>query len=274
MTTRTIIVHSHEQETAKKIAQEIQGEIEKNKKHFRIHTKTEFDIDNLRTENSVDLNIFDYSFDYSNIKLMVSDMDSTLISIETIDEVAKEVGLYSEVSLITEEAMQGNLDFSESFKKRLSILKGVRTESFEVVFNNRMKLNPGARELITFFSSNQIKTALVSGGITYFAEKVKNKLGIDTFKANEVEIIDESITGNALGKVVDGKAKAGYIEELCEFYDINSEQVIAIGDGANDLEMMKVAGLSVAYKGKPILRKNCTIQINHSGLDCLIDFFE
>ena len=274
MTTRTLIVHSHEQETAKKIAQEIQGEIEKNKKHFRIHTKTEFDIDNLRTENSVDLNIFDCSFDYSNIKLMVSDMDSTLISIETIDEVAKEVGLYSEVSLITEEAMQGNLDFSESFKKRLSILKGVRTESFEAVFNNRMNLNPGARELITFFSSNQIKTALVSGGITYFAEKVKNKLGIDTFKANEVEIIDESITGNALGKVVDGKAKAGYIEELCEFYDINSEQVIAIGDGANDLEMMKVSGLSVAYKGKPILRKNCDIQINHSGLDCLIDFFE
>ena len=274
MTTRTLIVHSHEQEIAKKIAQEIQGEIEKNKSHFRVHTKTNFDINNLRHRNSVDLNIFDYSFDYSNIKLMVSDMDSTLISIETIDEVAKEVGLYSEVSLITEEAMQGNLDFSESFKKRLSILKGVRTESFEAVFNNRMNLNPGARELITFFSSNQIKTALVSGGITYFAEKVKNKLGIDTFKANEVEIIDESITGNALGKVVDGKAKAGYIEELCELYDLSSDQVIAIGDGANDLEMMKVAGLSVAYKGKPILRKNCDIQINHSGLDSLIDFFE
>ena len=136
-----------------------------------------------------------------------------------------------------------------------------------------MNLNPGARELIKFFSSNQIKTALVSGGINYFAKKVKNKLGIDTFKANEVEIIDESITGNALGKVVDGKAKARYIEELCELYDINSEQVIAIGDGANDLEMMKLAGLSVAYKGKPILRKNCNIQINHSGLDCLIDFF-
>ena len=136
-----------------------------------------------------------------------------------------------------------------------------------------MDLNPGARELITFFSSDKIKTALVSGGITYFAEKVKNNLGINTFKANEVEIIDESITGNALGKVVDGKAKAGYIEELSELYDLNSEQVIAIGDGANDLEMMKVAGLSVAFKGKPILRKNCDIQINHSGLDSLIDFF-
>jgi len=273
MTTRTLIVHSHEQDAAEKIALKLQGEIETNKNHFRIHTQINFDINKLRATNSVDLNIFDHSFDYNNIKLMVSDMDSTLISIETIDEVAREVGLSNEVSLITEEAMQGHLDFSESFKKRLSILKGVRTESFDAVCSKKMKLNPGARELITFFSSNHIKTALVSGGITYFAEKVKNNLGVDSFRANEVEIIDNSITGKVLGNVIDGKAKANYIEELCEYYELNSNQVIAIGDGANDIEMMKIAGLAVAYRGKPILKENCDIQINHSGLDTLIDFF-
>jgi len=274
MTTRTLIVHSNELKAAEKLTLKLHGEIETKKNHFRIHTKTNFEIDKLRTLNSVDLNIYDPSFDYNKIKLMVSDMDSTLISIETIDEVAREVGLSNEVSLITEEAMQGHLDFSESFKKRLSILKGVSTESFEAVYNNKMNLNPGASELINFFNSNHIKSALVSGGISYFAEKVKNQLEIDAFKANEVEIIDGSITGKVLGNVVDAKAKANYIYELCDFFELDPNQVIAIGDGANDIEMMKIAGLSVAYRGKPILRKNCDIQINHSGLDCLIDFFE
>ena len=274
MTIQTLIVHDHNIETAKKVALDINGELEARKSHFRVHTKSNFEIENLRSHHSVDLNIFDQGFDYDNIKLMVSDMDSTLISIETIDEVARQVGLSNEVSFITEEAMQGQLDFSESFKKRLSILKGVGTESFNEVYKNKMELNPGASELVKFLKSINIKTALVSGGINFFAEKVSDVLGIDTYRANDVEIKNEALTGKVLGAVVDAKAKANYIEELCNYYGISPKQVIAIGDGANDLEMMKVAGLSVAYHGKPILKKSCNIQINFGGLDSLIDFFD
>jgi phosphoserine phosphatase len=274
MTIQTLIVHEHNIETAKKVAFNINGELEARNSHFRVHTKSNFEIENLRSHHSVDLNIFDQGFDYDNIKLMVSDMDSTLISIETIDEVARQVGLSNEVSFITEEAMQGQLDFSESFKKRLSILKGAGTESFNEVYKNKMELNPGASELVKFLKSIKIKTALVSGGINFFAEKVSDVLGIDTYRANDVEIKNEALTGKVLGAIVDAKAKANYIEELCKHYRLSPKQVIAIGDGANDLEMMKLAGLSVAYHGKPILKKSCNIQINFGGLDSLIDFFD
>jgi len=274
MTTRTLIVHSNDLKTAEIVALMINGEIEIKNNHFRIHSITNFEIENLRSMVEADLNILDQNFDYNNIKLMVSDMDSTLISIETIDEVASEVGLSEEVSLITEEAMQGHLDFSESFKKRLSILKGTNSKSFHEVYKNKMMLNPGASELVNFFKSINVKTALVSGGINYFAEKVKERLDIDSFRANDVEIINGALTGKLIGRVIDAKAKAEYIEELCKHYDLQSKQVIAIGDGANDLEMMKLAGLSVAYHSKPILKKYCDIQINFGGLDCMIDFFD
>ena len=274
MTTGTLIVHSNKQKVAEKLALILDGEIETKKNHLRIHITRNFDIHYLRASFNVDLNIFNNDFDYRQIKLMVSDMDSTLISIETIDEVAREVGLSQEISLITEKAMQGYLDFSESFKKRLSILKGVRTESFNAVYENKLKLNSGASELVNFFKSTNVKTALVSGGIKYFAEKVKDQLGIDTYRANDVEINNETLTGKVFGNIVDAKAKAKYIEELCVLYELKPNQVIAIGDGANDLEMMKLAGLSVAFHGKPILKKNCDIQINYGGLNSLIDFFD
>ena len=274
MTTGTLIVHGNKQRIAEKLALILDGEIETKKNHLRIHITRNFDIHSLRASFNVDLNIFNNDFDYRQIKLMVSDMDSTLISIETIDEVAREVGLSHEISLITEKAMQGHLDFSESFKKRLSILKGVRTESFNAVYENKLKLNSGASELVNFFKSTNVKTALVSGGINYFAEKVKDQLGIDTYRANDVEINNETLTGKVFGNIVDAKAKAKYIEELCVLYELKPNQVIAIGDGANDLEMMKLAGLSVAFHGKPILKKNCDIQINYGGLNSLIDFFD
>ena len=274
MTTGTLIVHSNKQKVAEKLALILDGEIETKKNHLRIHITRNFDIHYLRASFNVDLNIFNNDFDYRQIKLMVSDMDSTLISIETIDEVAREVGLSQEISLITEKAMKGHLDFSESFKKRLSILKGVSTESFNAVYENKLKLNSGASELVNFFKSTNVKTALVSGGINYFAEKVKDQLGIDTYRANDVEINNETLTGKVFGNIVDSKAKAKYIEELCVLYELKPNQVIAIGDGANDLEMMKLAGLSVAFHGKPILKKNCDIQINYGGLNSLIDFFD
>ena len=271
---KTLLIHNLETATAEKIALELNGEIEYKKSHFRIHTKKSFDMKSYRLLCDFDLNIFDNNFDYQNIRLMVSDMDSTLITVETIDEVAKEVGLTGEISSITERAMQGDLDFTESFVKRVSLLEGISSSSLESVYSKKVKLSPGAKNLINHFKSNQVKTAMVSGGLNFFAKKLQAELEIEKYRANNVEIIYGLMTGNVLGKVIDAKEKALYIKELCEEFKLKNDQVVAIGDGANDIEMMKVAGMSVAYHAKPLLKEYCNIQINFGGLDSLIHFFE
>lgn len=270
----TLIIHSQDLIIAEKLTRSLKGDLEKRKNHFRIHTNFNFTIEKLRLENTVDINLYQKRFNFADIKLVVSDMDSTLITIETIDEIAKASGMSSEVALITEQAMQGRLDFTESFKKRVSILKGVNTSAFESVYNNSLKLSPGAKELINFFKSTGIKSAIISGGLSYFAERLHNSLGVDTYRANNVEVANNSLTGAVEGKIIDANEKANYINELCALYQLKREQVIAIGDGANDLEMMKIAGVSVAYHAKPLLQKNCDVIINYGGLDSVIDFFE
>lgn len=270
----TLIIHSQDLIIAEKLTRSLKGDLEKRKNHFRIHTNFNFTIEKLRLENTVDINLYQKRFNFADIKLVVSDMDSTLITIETIDEIAKASGMSSEVALITEQAMQGRLDFTESFKKRVSILKGVNTSAFESVYNNSLKLSPGAKELINFFKSTGIKSAIISGGLSYFAERLHNSLGVDTYRANNVEVANNSLTGAVEGKIIDANEKANYIDELCALYQLKREQVIAIGDGANDLEMMKIAGVSVAYHAKPLLQKNCDVIINYGGLDSVIDFFE
>ena len=271
---KTIIIHSQDLSLAQKLSKSLSGDLEQRKRHFRIHTSNSFNLDHLRELNKVDLNLVSETFNFSEVRLMVSDMDSTLVTIETIDEIAKAVGMSNEVAEITEQAMQGNLDFTEAFKKRISILSGVNTSSFETVYDNHLQLSPGVPELIKFFKSLGIKSAVISGGLVYFAERLKNQLGLDTFQANNVEINNNCLTGKVLGKVIDAKEKANYIYELCELYHLKTEQVIAIGDGANDLEMMKIAGISVAYRAKPVLQKTCAIVLNYSGLDSVIDFFD
>ena len=270
---KTIIIHSQDLSLAQKLSKSLSGDLEQRKRHFRIHTSNSFNLDHLRELNKVDLNLVSETFNFSEVRLMVSDMDSTLITIETIDEIAKAAGMSNEVAEITEQAMQGNLDFTESFKKRVSILSGVNTSSFETVYDNHLQLSPGVPELIKFFKSLGIKSAVISGGLVYFAERLKNQLGLDTFQANNVEIDNNCLTGKVLGKVIDAKEKANYIYELCELYQLETDQVIAIGDGANDLEMMEVAGISVAYRAKPVLQEKCDIVINYSGLDSVRDFF-
>ena len=271
---KTLIMHSQDLLMAKELSAALKGDLEQRTRHFRIHTNNKFNINQLRLMHKVDLNLLNEEFNFSKVRLLVSDMDSTLITIETIDEIAKETGMSNEVASITEQAMLGNLDFTESFKKRVSILKGVNTATFETVYNNHLKLNPGALKLINFFKSIQVKSAVVSGGLSYFAERLHRQLGIDTFRANNVEISNNHLTGKVLGKVIDASEKANYVNELCNLYHLERNQVIAIGDGANDLKMMKIAGLSVAYHAKPIVQKNCDIVINHSGLDSVIDFFD
>ena len=162
----TLIIHSQDLIIAEKLTRSLKGDLEKRKNHFRIHTNFNFTIEKLRLENTVDINLYQKRFNFADIKLVVSDMDSTLITIETIDEIAKASGISSEVALITEQAMQGRLDFTESFKKRVSILKGVNTSAFESVYNNSLKLSPGAKELISFFKSISIKSAIISGGLS------------------------------------------------------------------------------------------------------------
>jgi phosphoserine phosphatase len=199
--------------------------------------------------------------------LCVMDMDSTLISIECIDEIADMVGIKPQVAAITERAMQGELDFAQSLRQRVALLKGLSETDLMRVLNERLTLNPGAVEWIAACKKNNIATLLVSGGFTFFADKVKAMLGLDYAVSNQLEIVDGKLTGGIIGDIVDAQRKA---DELCQLRDrlgLTAAQTIAIGDGANDLKMMGVAGIGVAYHAKPIVQTQATYALNHSGLD-------
>ena len=199
--------------------------------------------------------------------LCVMDMDSTLISIECIDEIADMVGIKTQVAAITERAMQGELDFAQSLRQRVALLKGLSESDLMRVLNERLTLNPGAVEWIAACKKNNITTLLVSGGFTFFADKVKAMLGLDYAVSNQLEIVDGKLTGGIIGDIVDAQRKA---DELCQLRDrlgLTAAQTIAIGDGANDLKMMGVAGIGVAYHAKPIVQTQATYALNHSGLD-------
>jgi len=268
----TFVLHSKDLTLAQRLATELQGELEERKSHFRVHTNLSADLEQLRELYGVDINLLSKTFNYSEVALMVSDMDSTLIINETIDEIASP-DIASKVSSITEQAMHGNLDFTSSFKSKISLLKGTKSETLEQVYNEQLNLSEGAQELIDFFKQIDVKMAVISGGLSYFAERLKNQLGFDAYRASNVEIVDDLLTGNVIGKVIDADAKAQYVHELCAQYGFEKNQVLAVGDGANDLEMMKIAGLSVAYRAKPLVQKNCDVVIKHGGLDTIIDFF-
>ncbi len=269
----TVILHSNDIVVAEKLTAELKGELESRQSHFRINTKLFPDLEQLRDLYRVDINLLSETFNYSKAALLVCDMDSTLITIESIDEIAKIVGLANKVASITEKAMQGKLDFTSSFKARVLMLKGTKSEVIEQVYNEQLRLSKGAEEMINFFKTINVKTAVISGGLSYFARRIQDRLVLDNYRANNVEIVDGCLTGNVTGEVIDATEKARYIHELCAQYGFQENQVIAIGDGANDLEMMKIAGLSVAYHAKPLLQENCDVVIKYGGLDTIIDFF-
>ncbi len=269
----TYILHSQNSILAQRLTNELQGKLEERKSHFRIHTNLSADLEQLRELYEVDINLLSKTFDYSQVALLVSDMDSTLITNETINDIASP-DIATKVSSITEQAMHGSLDFTSSFKSKIALLKGTKSETLEQVYNEQLNLSKGAQELINFFKLIDVKIAVISGGLSYFAERLKNQLGFDNYRASNIEIADNCLTGNVIGEVIDADAKAQYIHELCAQYGLEKNQVVAIGDGANDLEMMKIAGLSVAYHAKPLLQKNCDVVIKYGGLDTVIDFFE
>ena len=203
----------------------------------------------------------------SHFGLCVMDMDSTLISIECIDEIADMMGIKPQVAEITEAAMRGELDFSASLKKRVALLKGLPESALQTVIDERLTLNPGAQEWIAACKANHIKTMVVSGGFTFFANHVQKVLCLDYAVSNTLEIIDGKLTGQVLGDIVDADRKAQELVKLRDELGLTADQTIAIGDGANDLKMMAAAAVGVAYHAKPVVQAQAIYALNFSGLD-------
>jgi phosphoserine phosphatase len=214
----------------------------------------------------------------TDFKLAAFDMDSTLINIECIDEVADAAGKKAEVAAITEAAMRGEItDFKDSLRRRLALLKGVPEAALEEVYAKRLQINPGVETTIAAFKAAGIKLLLVSGGFTFFSDRVAKRLGFDFARANVLEIENGMLTGRvvqqAWGDIVDGFEKKKMLLETADQLGLQPNQTIAVGDGANDLPMMSVAGLSVAYHAKPKVRAQAMVQINEGGMDELLGYF-
>ncbi len=221
----------------------------------------------------------DYSFmqedkKLSDFKLLVMDMDSTLITIECIDEIADIHGLKNEVAAITEAAMRGELDFRESLTQRVALLKGLEASALQQVFDERLLLSLGANELLAGAQAAGLKTVLVSGGFTFFTDRLRQQLTFDLARANELEIKDDKLTGRVIGPIIDASEKRHTVEIQAQALGVPTSAAIVIGDGANDLEMMSVAGLSVAFRAKSIVRAQADVALNFVGLDGVLNMFE
>lgn len=225
----------------------------------------------LRLANELNLDIAfqkDNAF-RRNRRLVCFDMDSTLIEHEVIDELAKAAGVGDQVAAITERAMNGELDFTESFRARVALLKGLDEAVLSGIAAN-LKLSEGAEQLIRTLKVLGYKTAILSGGFTYFGRFLQQRLGIDYVHANELEIVDGRVTGNVVGHVVDGRRKAELLQEIAKKEGVDLEQVIAVGDGANDLPMLGIAGLGIAFRAKPLVKQNAKQSISTLGLDGIL----
>jgi len=212
----------------------------------------------------------------ADFKLMVFDMDSTLINIECVDEIAAAAGRKAEVAAITEAAMRGEItDYKESLRQRVTLLNGVPVSALHEVYDQRLQLNPGAETLVRAAQAAGLKTLLVSGGFTFFTDRVRDRLGIDFTRSNVLAVKDGVLTGAMVdqpwGDIVDGEEKKKMLMQTCAELHLEPRQAIAVGDGANDLPMMGVAGLSVAYHAKPAVRERAMVAIDAGGLDRLLD---
>ncbi|MDR5750492.1 MULTISPECIES: phosphoserine phosphatase SerB [unclassified Caballeronia] len=206
--------------------------------------------------------------------LVAMDMDSTLITIECIDEIADFCGLKAEVAAITEASMRGEIkDFNESLTRRVALLKGLDASALERVYDERLRLSPGAERMLAGARAAGLKTLLVSGGFTFFTEQLKARLGLDFTRANTLEIVDGKLTGNVTGEIVNAEVKARMLSETCVQIGIDPARAIAMGDGSNDLKMMAQAGLSVAFRAKPVVREAASVAFNFVGLDGLLRLF-
>jgi phosphoserine phosphatase len=211
----------------------------------------------------------------NDFQLAAFDMDSTLITIECVDEIADYVGRKAEVAAITEAAMRGEItDYDESLRRRVALLAGLPEETLERVWDERVRLSPGADRLVAALKTAGLQLLLVSGGFTFFTERLKTRLGMHLARSNLLEVVEGRLTGRLLGPIVNADAKRRIVEQTCERLGCTPTQAIVVGDGANDLKMMSIAGLSVAFHAKPIVRDETTHAVNHCGLGAILNLFE
>jgi phosphoserine phosphatase len=212
---------------------------------------------------------------FADLKLLAMDMDSTLITIECIDELGDLAGRKAEVAAITAAAMRGEIaDYAESLRRRVALLDGLPASSLQTIYDKRLRLTPGAEKLIGACQASGVKLLLVSGGFTFFTERLQQRLGIDYVISNRLEIADGRLTGKLLGDIVGAEAKAAKFRSVMNELKANKAQTVAIGDGANDLKMMAQAGTSVAFHAKPVVRAQATCAITWCGLDAVVNLFE
>ena len=259
------------------IAGVLHGELEERAAHQRVLTRQApppTQLAALRGHYPIDINALPAGFNPGAVRLLISDMDSTLINIECVDEIADFMGVKPQVAAITAAAMRGELDFETSLRRRIALLKGLDASALEHVYHERLRLNPGAEALIEGLHDHGAKFALVSGGFTFFTERLRAQLGLDYTLANNLEINGGHITGEVHGAIVGAEAKAEFLLRLCEELRIKPAQAIAVGDGANDLKMLRLAGLGIAYRAKPAVQAEADVVLNYSGLDGILAFLE
>lgn len=257
-------------EAAHTIAHELNARVEDRSSHYALRTErpvTATTLAALRRNVNFDINALPDNFRPDQVRLLITDMDSTLINIECIDEIADFIGVKPQVSAITAATMRGEINFETSLTQRVALLAGLDASALEHVYNERLKLNPGAEQMIAGLKAKGIKIGLVSGGFTFFTDRLKQRLGIDRARANVLEIVDGRLTGRLIGSITGAAGKAEFLRELCAQLGISPAQAMAMGDGANDLEMMHIAGLSVAYHAKPTVQAQAGAVINHGGLE-------
>ncbi len=208
----------------------------------------------------------------ADYRLLAFDMDSTLITIECIDEIADYAGCKPQVAAITEAAMRGEIrDYDESLRRRAALLAGLDVAVLDRVYAERLRLSPGARDLIEAARHAGLKTLLVSGGFTFFTDRLQAELSLDYTRSNTLEVVDGKLTGRVVGTIVNAEGKAQALRDTCRALGVEPTAAIAIGDGANDLRMMAEAGISIAYHAKPVVRAETTWAINHCGLEAVLN---
>ena len=224
------------------------------------------------SERGCDLAILPAGFDSTALKVLAMDMDSTLINIECIDEIADFVGKKAAIAAITAATMRGEIpNFAESLRRRVALLGGVPISALHAVYKERLQLNPGAELLISGAHERDMHTLLVSGGFTFFTDRMQEHLSLCETHSNQLEITGDQLTGQVLGDIVDGVAKNRFVEAACARFDLNKRSAIVIGDGANDLLMMADCGLSVAYRAKAIVKEKADVALDNVGLDAVLE---
>ena len=240
---------------------------------WRIRDVTRVDADYCE-KNRIDYAFMPDGRRFADLKLVAMDMDSTLITMETIDELGDLVGCKPQVAAITARAMRGELDYPASLRERVALLKGLGEDGLLRVYEERLRLTPGAEVLLAACKRHRVKTLLVSGGFTFFVERLRARLGLDYTVSNELELSGGKLTGGLVGAIVDADAKAAKFRAVMQELGATKDETVAIGDGANDLKMMAEAGVSVAFHAKPVVRAQASCAISWCGLEAVPNLFE